>query len=91
MCKIIYLATTKGCEACRIMDKILKQVHQNNLYTFSIAIKDFAELPTWITTNVPLNDFPTTIFVEDDVIKYHFSGTRSITSLQNIIKDLKFN
>ena len=91
MSKIIYLATTKGCEACRIMDKILKRVYEDNLYTFSIRIKDFTEIPSWIATNVPLNDFPTTIFIENDVIKYHFSGTKTITALQEIIKDLKFN
>lgn len=91
MSKVIYLATTKGCEACRIMSNILKRVYGDNLYTFSIRIKDFTEIPSWIATNVPLNDFPTTIFVENDVIKYHFSGTKTAKALQEIIKDLKFN
>lgn len=91
MSKIVYLATTKGCEACHIMTKILKKVHEDNLYTFSIRVKDFKAIPSWITTNVPLNDFPTTIFIEDDVIKYHFSGTKTVKALQEIIIDLKFN
>jgi hypothetical protein len=91
MSKIIYLATTKGCEACRIMTKILKKVYGDNLYTFSIRVKDFKDIPSWITTNVPLNDFPTTIFIEDDVVKYHFSGTKTVKALQEIIIDLKFN
>lgn len=91
MSKVIYLVTTKGCEACHIMANILGKVYENNLYTFSIRIKDFTELPSWITTDVPLNDFPTIIFVENDIIKYHFSGTKTFAALQEIIKDLKFN
>lgn len=87
----IYLATTKGCEACHIMKKILERVCKDNLYTFSIKVKDFTEIPSWIATDVPLNDFPTIIFIEDNVIKYHFIGTKSVTTLQKLIKDLNFN
>lgn len=87
----IYLATTKGCEACRIMKNILEKVHDDNLYTFSIEVKDFTEIPSWIATDVPLNDFPTIIFIEDNVIKYHFTGTKSVKVLQKLIKDLNFN
>ncbi len=91
MSKIVYLATTKGCEACRIMTKILKKVYSDNIYPFSIKVKDFKEIPSWIATNVPLNDFPTTIFIDNDVVKYHFSGTKTAKALQEIITDLKFN
>ena len=91
MSKHIYLATTKGCEACKIMENILRKVHQQNLHTFSIHIRDFSELSNYIKTDVPLTDFPVTIFLEDNVIKYHFTGTTSAKNLQSIINDIKFN
>ena len=91
MSKRIYLATTEGCEACRIMEKILKQVKRNNGYTFSIQVRDYKLLPEFIQVNVILTDFPTLIFLENNIIKYHVTGTISAKNLQEIIKDLHFN
>ena len=89
--KYIYLATTKGCEACRIMERILKQVKRDNVYTFSIQVIDYKLLPEFIRVDVVLTDFPTLIFLENNVIKYHVTGTMSAKKLQEIIKDLHFN
>ena len=89
--KYIYLATTKGCEACRIMERILKQVQRYNVYTFSIQVIDYKLLPEFIRVDVVLTDFPTLIFLENNVIKYHVTGTMSAKKLQEIIKDLHFN
>lgn len=91
MTKDVYLVTTEGCEACRIMNKILKQVQHNVDYTFSIKVRDYKVLPNFIKVNVILTDFPTLIFLENNVIKYHVAGTMSAKKLQEIIKDLHFN
>ena len=91
MSKHIYLATTEGCEACRIIERILKQVQCDNVYTFSIKVIDYKLLPEFIRVNVVLTDFPTLIFLENNVIKYHVAGTMSAKNLQEIIKDLHFN
>ena len=89
--RYIYLATTEGCEACRIMERILKQVKRDNVYTFSIQVIDYKLLPEFIRINVLLTDFPTLIFLENDIIKYYISGTISTKKLKEIIKDLHFN
>ena len=89
--KYIYLATTEGCEACRIMERILKQVQRDNAYTFSIQVRDYKLLPEFIQVDVILTDFPTLIFLENNVIKYNITGTMSAKKLQEIIKDLHFN
>lgn len=91
MSKRIYLATTEGCEACRIMEKILKQVKRNNVYTFSIQVIDYKLIPEFVQIDVILTDFPTLIFLENNIIKYHVTGTMSAKKLQEIIKDLHFN
>ena len=91
MNKCIYLATTKGCEACKIMERILKQVQRDNNYTFSILVRDYKFLPEFIQIYIVLTDFPILIFLENNVIKYHVAGTMSAKKLQEIIKDLHFN
>ena len=91
MNKCIYLATTEGCEACKIMERILKQVQRDNNYTFSILVRDYKLIPEFIKNNVILTDFPVLIFLENNVIKYNVAGTMSAKKLQEIIKDLHFN
>lgn len=90
MSKHIYLAITKGCEACRIMSNILKNFHLEHGNDFDMTIIDFKALPDWIKINVPLTDFPTLIFVDDNVIKYHISGTITLKKLVKIAKDINF-
>ena len=89
--RYIYLATTEGCEACRIMEKILKQVQRNNGYTFLLFVRDYKLFPEFIKVDVVLTDFPTLIFLENNVIKYHVVGTISAKKLKEIIEDLHFN
>lgn len=91
MSKVVYLLTTEGCEACKIMERILRTVHEDMLYNFSIEVINFKDAPEWIKINVPLHDFPTTVFVENDVIKYHSTGTMTVRKLLDIIQDIHFN
>lgn len=71
------------------MEYILKEIQKDNP-TFTITITDFNEVPEWIETNVTLTDFPTIVFVENDVIKYNFTGTLSRKKVIKIISDINF-
>lgn len=84
--KKIYLITTKGCEGCSIMKNILIDVFNKD----NIKIIDIADVPNWIKINIKLTDFPTTILVKDDVIKYHFSGTKNVKKIKDIVADVGF-
>ena len=42
------------------------------------------------TNNVKLTDFPTLVFIKNDVIMYHFSGTKSARKIKELIETLKF-
>lgn len=88
MNKTIYLGTTYKCSACKCMEAILKEFHKHN--NFELVVMDFKELPEWIKTNVKLTDFPVTIFVKDNVIKYNVVGTKSISKLKEIVEDIDF-
>lgn len=87
--KVVYVITTYKCSACKCMEYILKEIQKDNP-TFTITITDFNEVPEWIESNVTLTDFPTVVFVENDVIKYHFTGTLSRKKVIKIMSDINF-
>lgn len=87
--KLIYLITTKGCEACHIMTDIMLSV-LDELKDTTLIIRDVSEIPTFIKVDVPLHDFPTLVFVKDNVIKYHVSGTMSKSKVKIILSDIGF-
>lgn len=89
MNKVVYVITTYKCSACKCMEYILKEIQKDNP-TFTITITDFNEVPEWIKTNVTLTDFPTVIFIDNDVIKYHFTGTLSRKKVIKIMSDINF-
>lgn len=87
--KLIYLITTKGCEACYIMTDIMLAV-LDELKDTTLIIRDVLDIPMFIRVDVPLNDFPTLVFIKDGVIKYHISGTTSKDKVKTILSDIGF-
>lgn len=87
--KVIYLITTKGCEACYIMTDIMLTVLAE-LKGVTLVIRDVSEIPMFIHAKVSFNDFPTLVFLKDDVIKYHVSGTMSKDKVKTILSDIGF-
>lgn len=84
--KYLYLITTEGCQGCNIMKDILI----NNFSDIRIRIQDVRFVPMWIKVNVKLTDFPTLVFIKNDIIRYHFSGTKSARKIKELIETLKF-
>ncbi len=84
--KYLYLITTEGCQGCKIMKDILDE-HFSDI---RLRVGDFKNVPPWIKVSVKATDFPTLVFVKNDVIKYHFSGTKNVRKIRDIIKALKF-
>ena len=86
----IYIITTQGCEACSIMVNIIDSIQNRYKNKFEYLIVDRDFVPEWIRNNVILEDFPTVIFVKDDVIKYHFKGTKPAKEIEKILEDINF-
>lgn len=89
MSKVIYLITTYKCSVCKYQEYILKKILKEHK-DIELKVVDCFDVPEWIRTNITLTDFPTTIFVKDDVIKYHFIGTKANGKIEDIIKDINF-
>ena len=87
--KVVYIVTTVKCSACKCMEYILNDIQKNNS-TFTITSTDFTKIPEWLKTNIALTDFPTIIFVDNNVIKYYFVGTKSKSKVLKLMKDINF-
>lgn len=89
MNNIIYLGTTIKCSACKLQESIINKVLQDR-NDVDFIVCDYTELPDYIKTNIKLTDFPITIFVKDNIIKYNFVGTKAGKLIKEIINDIKF-
>lgn len=87
--KVVYVVTTHKCSACKCIEYILKEVLKEHP-TFTITTVDFKEVPEWLKNNVLMTDFPTVIFLDNDIIKYHFTGTLPKSKIIGIIEDINF-
>ncbi len=87
--KFIHIITTYKCSACKCIEAIIKDIQKEN-HSFEIISYDFNDAPALIKRNIKLTDFPTVIFIKDDIIKYHFTGTRGKKEIKNIIKYFDF-
>ena len=87
--KVVYIVTTAKCSACKCMKNILNGIQKDNS-TFTITSTDFTKVPEWLKTNITLTDFPTIVFIDNDVIKYHFVGTKSKSKVLQLMEDINF-
>lgn len=89
MNKVIYLGTTFKCSACKCQEHLLNKALEERS-DIELKVCDYTELPEWLQTQVRLSDFPVTIFIEDDVIKYNVIGTMSVRKLKSLMADINF-
>lgn len=89
MNKTIYLGTTRNCAACYHQETLLIEAI-NERPDIELKVCDYSELPQWLQVNVLLTDFPVTILVEDEVIKYYFVGTKTTKKMLNLFDDIGF-
>lgn len=87
--KVVHIVTTVKCSACKCMESILNDIQKDNS-TFSITSTDFTKVPEWLKTNITLTDFPTVVFIDNNVIKYHFVGTKSKSKVLKLMKYINF-
>lgn len=90
MSKIIYLVTTTNCAACELQKSLLEVALQQRP-DIKLVVKDYKEaLPAWFYINVKFTDFPTTILVSNDLIKYSFVGTKAVNKIIKLFNDINF-
>lgn len=90
MSKEVYLITTSGCVGCSIMIYHFRILEQLDSCEYFLHVVDFKKVPEFISLNVPYTDFPTLVCVENNIIKYHESGTMTMKHLKEVLKDINF-
>ena len=90
MSKELYLITTSGCVGCSIMIYHFRILEQLDSCEYFLHVVDFKNVPEFISLNVPYTDFPTLVCVENNIIKYHESGTMTMKHLKEVLKDINF-
>ena len=65
----ILLITTKHCEACNIAEKNIKQAMSQSSKKITLEVKDIAEMDKKFLKDNKITDFPTVVYIKDDVIK----------------------
>lgn len=86
--KVILLITTNGCKGCSVQLKSLKEAIKLSHKTIHFEIQDISEMTKqeiakWRKKRIFLKDFPTTIFINDDIITFKTEG--SLPSIVNLM------
>ena len=76
----IILITTKGCVGCRIQRENIEKAIINSKINIGFEVIDFdtltkKEVIEYRNKRVFLKDFPTTVFINNDVITFHTVGS----------------
>jgi hypothetical protein len=72
----IYVITTKGCEGCLRLDRLIQEALTLSHKKVEYTKQDFTEVDKkWLKSN-NVEDYPTTFLIKDDIIRYRFTGTR---------------
>ena len=72
----IYSITTKGCESCTTLDRLINEALSLTSKKVIYTKQDFTQVnKKWLKQH-GVYDYPTTFLIKDDVVKYKFVGTR---------------
>lgn len=79
----IILITIEGCEGCKIMNNVINKA----LSFLAIPIKfdklDYTSLSKDFIDTYDITDFPTTLFIKDDVLKAKIVGTANVKTVSD--------
>lgn len=86
----ILLITTKGCEGCKILDRIIQKALDTYDKEVDYEIKDKDNIDVDFLKKHHINDFPTTILYKNNSIVFMFVGTKPVNVINNYMS-IHFN
>lgn len=72
----ILLITTRGCEGCAIISKLIHEAISISKIRITFETKDVKEVDKKFLKQNKVTDFPTVFLMQNDDIKFSFVGTR---------------
>ena len=83
--KSILLVTTKGCAACTIMNRLIKEALANTKQRIEYNAKDVKGVNKELLLEHNITDFPATFFFKDDDVRYVCTGTQPAVVINRYI------
>lgn len=72
----ILVITTKGCESCYKLDKLINEALSITKKEVEYIKQDVSEVDKNFIKQHKIEDFPTTFLIKNGIIKFKFTGTR---------------
>lgn len=71
----IYVITTEGCTACKILNKLVEEALTITSKNVEHITEDISQVSKDFLKKHNVRDFPTTFLMKDDIVKYKFTGS----------------
>lgn len=81
----ILIITTKNCLGCTIQTEHVQTAIAKSSKDICLEIKDFKDVPKRIIYDNKINDYPATLFIVDDVVKFKYVGSIPVIMIQRYI------
>lgn len=77
------MITTKGCEGCKILDRIIQKALDDYDKEVDYEIKDKDNIDVDFLKKHHISDFPTTILYKGNIIVFMFIGTKPVNVINS--------
>lgn len=81
----ILIITTKNCLGCAIQTEHVQTAIAKSSKNICLEIKDFKDIPKRVIYYNKINDYPATLFMVDDVVKFKYTGSIPVIMIQRYI------
>ena len=81
----ILLITTKNCLGCSLQLKNVQSAISKSSKDIELEVKDFTELPKRIIAKYNAYDYPFTVYIIDDTVKFKSTGSCAVYQIVRYI------
>ena len=81
----IILIVTDGCTACKIMRRLICEALRNTVKEIEFEVQNRKQADKVMMIHHDITDFPATVLIKDDVVKYVIIGTTAAAAINRYI------
>lgn len=81
----IILIVTDGCGACKIMRRLIREALRNTSKRVEFEVQSRKQADKVMMIHHNITDFPATVFIKDNNVKYVHIGTTAVPAINRYI------
>ena len=81
----ILLIVADGCGACKIMRRLIREALRNTSKGVDFEVQNRREVSKVLLIEHNITDYPATVFIKNDVVKYVLIGTTAVPAINRYI------